>query len=380
MTSTPRCGALLAALLLVFVIRLGGASADDAYTATVTVDATSDSAAKARDIARIDGARRALNSIVEKLAGGPGKGKPLRLSDNQVTDLVASFEVANEKMSAVRYTADYTYHFKPNDIAKAMQSAGIPVADTNAPTAGPSQGQAPAPPPTAKLAVVLPIYQSGDTAMLWDDPNPWREAWSHRPAGNGGALMVPLGDVSDLAAIDADKARSGDAVALAAIAKKEGADDVLVMIGAQRSGDKPGLDVTVRRYRAGQLVDVHFDSIDAKSNEADIDLSRRAADAVAADLDNGWKNAKGGPGDQQGSLTVVAAISGLDDWIKLRDRLAKIPSVRKIDVKALSRQEATVEIQYVGGLDQLKASLGAAKLDLQGGDPTWRLARMGDNP
>src|SRR4029077_10771012 len=112
-------------------------------------------------------------SIVEKLAGGPGKGKPLKLSDNQVTDLVASFEVANEKMSAVRYTADYTYHFKPNDIAKAMQSAGIAAADTNAPTGSATQGQGavPARAATAKLAVVLPIYQSGDAAMLWDDPN-----------------------------------------------------------------------------------------------------------------------------------------------------------------------------------------------------------------
>jgi len=245
---------------------------------------------------------------------------------------------------------------------------------------GPSQGQTAAPALTAKLSVVLPIYQSGDAAMLWDDPNPWREAWSHRSGGTGVALMVPLGDVSDLAAIDADRARSGDSVALAGIAKKEGADDVLVMLAAPRAGDVPGLDVTVRRYRAGQLVDVHFDSIDAKPNEADIDLSRRAAEIIAADLDNGWKNAKGGPGDQQGSVTVVAAISGLDDWLKLRDRLGTIPSVRKVDVKALSRQEATIEIQYVGGLDQLKASLGAAKLDLQGGDPTWRLARTGDKP
>ena len=380
MTSVRRGGALLAVLLLFFVIKLPGAAADDAYTATVTVDATSDSVAKARDIARIDGARRALNSIVEKLAGGPGKGKPLKLSDNQVTDLVGSFEVADEKMSAVRYTADYTYHFKPNDVGKAMQSAGIALAPADASTGGPSQGQTAAPALTAKLSVVLPIYQSGDAAMLWDDPNPWREAWSHRSGGTGVALMVPLGDVSDLAAIDADRARSGDSVALAGIAKKEGADDVLVMLAAPRAGDVPGLDVTVRRYRAGQLVDVHFDSIDAKPNEADIDLSRRAAEIIAADLDNGWKNAKGGPGDQQGSVTVVAAISGLDDWLKLRDRLGTIPSVRKVDVKALSRQEATIEIQYVGGLDQLKASLGAAKLDLQGGDPTWRLARTGDKP
>ena len=379
-TSAQRGGALLAVLLLFFVVKLPGAAADDAYTATVTVDATSDSVAKARDIARIDGARRALNSVVEQLAGGPGKGKPLKLSDNQVTDLVASFEVANEKMSAVRYTADYTYHFKRNDVAKAMQSAGIALADANVSSGSPGQSQGPASAPTAKLSVELPVYLSGDGAMLWDDPNPWREAWSHRQTGTGGALIVPLGDVSDLAAIDAGRARSGDSVALAAIAKKEGADEVLVMSAAPRAGDKPGLDVTVSRYRGGQAVDVHSDSIDAKPNEADIDLCRRAADVIAADLDNGWKNAKGGPGDQQGSVTVVATISGLDDWIKLRDRLGTIPSVRKVDVKALSRQEATIEIQYVGGLDQLKANLGAAKLDLQGGDPTWRLARMGDKP
>jgi hypothetical protein len=59
----------------------------------------------------------------------------------------------------------------------------------------------------------------------------------------------------------------------------------------------------------------------------------------------------------------------------LRGQLAGLPQVRKIDVKSLSRQKATVEIFYVGGIDQLKASLAASKLDLVGGDPTWRLAR-----
>jgi hypothetical protein len=381
MISTPLRGRGLfaAALCLVLVVPPRPVAAQsDAYSATVTVDATSDNAAKARDMARIDGARKALNTVIANLAGGPDKVKPLKLSDNQVTDLVASFEVASEKMSAVRYTADYTYHFKPADVAKAMQSAGIAKSDAAAPAAsGPSSG----PIPGGKPVVVLPVYQDGDVAMLWDDPNPWREAWSQRPAGTSGAsLVVPLGDVSDLGAIDADKARTGDSAALAAIAKKEGADDVLVMIAAPRVGDKPGLDVTVRRYHAGQFVDVHFDNIDAKPNEPDSDLARRAADAIAADLDNGWKSAKGGPGDQQGSLVVVAPITSLDDWLKLRDRLVAVPSVRKIDVRSLSRQEATIEIQYVGGMDQLKASLGAAKLDLQGGDPIWRLARSADKP
>ncbi|HTQ34647.1 MAG TPA: DUF2066 domain-containing protein, partial [Stellaceae bacterium] len=349
-----RQGLFAIALLFVLVAPvLPAAAQDDAYTATVTVDATSDNVAKARDIARINGARQALQMVVSKLAGGPDKVKPLKLSDNQVTDLVASFEVANEKMSAVRYTADYTYHFRPADVTRAMQSAGMTVNDTGA-----SAGSSPNADTSGKPVVVLPVYQTGDTALLWDDPNPWREAWSQRTGGTGGTtLIVPLGDVSDLAAIDADKARTGDSTALAAIAKKEGAGDVLVMIAVPRTGDQPGFDVTVRRYRAGRFVDAHFDSVDAKPNESDTDLCRRAADVIAADLDSGWKNAKGGSADQQGSLIATAPITGLDDWLRLRDRLAAVPTVRKIDVKALSRQEATIEIQYLGTLDQLKANL-----------------------
>ena len=380
MTSTrPRRRGLAAvALLLLVVAPLDQARAQapaappkpaqqDPYTATVTVDATADNVAKARDMARLDGARRALAMVVQNLAGGSDKTKPLKLSDNDVTDMVASFEVANEKMSAVRYTADYTYHFKPADVAKAMQTAGIAFNNTGISAAS-----------GGKPIVVLPVYQDGGMAVLWDDPNPWRDAWAQRaPSTSGVPLVVPLGDVSDLAAVDADKARTGDATALAAMAKKEGADDVLVLVAVKRDGDKPGLDVTVRRYHLGQFVDVHFDSVDAKPGEADADLFKRTVDAIAADIDSGWKNAKGDLSGPVASLTVVAPISGLDDWIQLRDMLSAAPAVRKIDVKALSRQEATIEIQYVGTPDQLKANLASMKLDLEGGDPTWRLARSG---
>jgi hypothetical protein len=364
---------LLAVILLcAFAAPLRSAAADDdTYSATVTVDATSDTVAKARDIARADGARKALNAIVDRLSGGPGKGKPLKLSDTQITDLVASFEVASEKMTAVRYTADYTYHFRPAETAKALQAAGIAANNTTSPVPGTAATSG------GKPVLVLPVYQTGSKVMLWDDPNPWRQAWTQRSASTVGVnLMVPLGDAGDVSAIDADKARSGDSSALAAVAKLEGADDVLVMLAVRRAAnDKPGLDVTVRRYHGGQFVDVHGDAIDANPGEKEEDFFRRAADAIATDIDIGWKNAKDTLAGQQGSLIVAAPISSLDDWLKLRDRLSGLAPVRKIDLKSLSRQEATVEIQYVGTLDQLKTNLASVKLDLQGGDPTWRLAR-----
>jgi hypothetical protein len=372
-----RCIATLALLLVLVAAPQRAVRADDdPFSATVTVDATSDTVAKARDLARIDGQRRALTAVADRLAGGPGTAKLPKLSDTQITDLVASFEVANEKMSPVRYVADYTFHFRAAEVRKLLQTAGITITEPNA--AGDAGNN-----PTdtgVKAVVVLPVYQTSERATLWDEPNPWRQAWTQRAgagAGTGTRLVVPAGDAGDALAIDAEKARAGDAGALAAIARKNGADEVLVMLAAQRSGDPGGLDVTVKRYRLGQLVDTHADAVDANPGEAQPALFRRAADTIAGDISSGWKNVKEPGAGSQARLVATLQINGLDDWLKLRDRLAALPTVRKIDVKSLSRQEATIEIQYAGTIEQLKASLAGINLDLQGSDPNWRLARSG---
>ena len=383
-------GRLLAAAFLALLAVAGAArvaaAQDDPYSTTVTVDATSDNVAKARDLARIDGQRRALTAVIDRLAGGPGKAKTPKLSDNQITDMVTSFEVANEKMSAVRYVADYTYHFRADALTKALQTAGITIAAPNPASPGAVAADA-----GGKPIVVLPVYQSGARTVLWEDPNPWRQAWAERqpgsgPSGNGPSgnatarLLVPMGDIGDISAIDADKTRAGDSTAFTEIARKYAADEALLMVAVQRpTGDRAaGLDVTVRRYRLGQPGEVHADSIDANPGEAEGAFFGRAVAQIVIDIDNGWKSAKTPRVDQQGSIVAVLPISGLDDWIKLRDRLAAAPAVRKVEVRSLSRQEATIEIQYVGSLDQLKGSLADIKLALEGGDPTWRIARSGE--
>ncbi|HYM72553.1 MAG TPA: DUF2066 domain-containing protein [Stellaceae bacterium] len=373
---------LVAGVLMLLAVAAAArvaAAQDDPFSATVPVDATSDTVAKARDLARIDGQRRALSAIVDRLAGGPGKAKPPKLGDNQITDLVASFEVANEKMSAVRYMADYTFHFRPAELKKTLQAAGIAITEPGAGGTGVATADT-----GAKPIVVLPVYQNGASTVLWEDPNPWRQAWAERPAAGGAAkLMLPMGDVDDIGAIDADKARAGDSAALAAIAGKYKADEALLLLAVQRPAPDPsadklgGLDVMVRRYKLGQPADVHSDSIDPNPGESAEAFFARAAARIATDIDTGWKNVKEPPVDQQGSLVAVLPISGLDDWVKLRERVAAVPAVRKVEVKSLSRQEATIEIQYVGTLDQLKAGFAEIKLDLEGGDPIWRIARSG---
>src|SRR5271166_1942190 len=113
-------------LLAALAIRSGHAAAqdsDESYSATVKIDATADSAAAAREMARIDGQRRALAAVIERLSGSSETTKPPKLDDKAITDMVASFEVTNERMSAVHYVADYTFHFRPSKLRRLVRAS-----------------------------------------------------------------------------------------------------------------------------------------------------------------------------------------------------------------------------------------------------------------
>ncbi len=322
----------------------GHAQEADPFSATVKVDATADTVVKARDMARLDGQRRALAAVAEHLSGGAAgdvSTKLAKLDDKAITDLVASFAVANERMSAVRYLADYTFHFRRSEARRALRSAGITLAEA-----------------PAKPLVVLPVYQTEGETLLWEDPNPWRAAWEERtPAGAAPRLIVPLGDAADVTTVDADKAQAGDSTALAAIASRNGGDDAVVLLAAMRgSPNSPaGVDVMARRYHAGRLVATNVAPLAANPGESESDLLRRAVTAVAAEIESGWKKEPGPSYDQLGTLTAVLPITGLEDWMGARRRLATVPAIRKITLVALSRQEATIEIGYGGSIDALKA-------------------------
>jgi len=367
----------LSSLLLLFSVMMqtGLALAEDrseGFSATVRVDATADSAAAARELARVDGQRRALALVIDRLSGSTDSSKRPKLDDKTVTDMVESFEVANERMSAVHYLADYTFHFRPSKVRRLVRSADDAPTDANS-RPGIVEGD-------GKPLVVLPVYKDSAMTVLWDDPNAWREAWTRRSAASGvGRLTVPLGDANDLAIIDASRAEAGKPDALTAIAQRNGGDEAIVALATtRREGDQlVGLDLSTKRYRSGRLADAHSTTLDANPGESADDFLKRAADTVAAEIATASKKSPGLRSDQQASLAASVPIGSIGEWVRVRDRLASVPAIRKVDLLSLNRHEAKIQIKYVGGSDQLKSSLAGVDLGLDGADPVWRLQLSG---
>ena len=140
-------------LLLGVMLRTGPALAEEqseGFSVTVKVDATADSVAAARERARVDGQRRALVLVIDRLSGSTDSAKLPKLDDNTITDMVESFEVANERMSAVRYLADYTFHFRLAKVRRLVHTADSAPAEANTRPAVDEAG--------VKPVIVLPVY------------------------------------------------------------------------------------------------------------------------------------------------------------------------------------------------------------------------------
>ena len=362
-------------LLIGVMLRTGPLLAEEqreGFSATVKVDATADSVAAARELARIDGQRRALALVIDRLSGSTESAKLPKLDDRTVTDMVESFEVANERMSAVRYLADYTFHFRPSKVRRLVHSADSAPAEANSTPAVDEGG--------SKPVIVLPVYKDSARTVLWDDPNAWRQAWGQQSAGPGlSHLTVPLGDASDLAIIDSDRAEAGSPDALTAIAQRNGGDEAIVALAtARREGDKlVGLDLSIKRYRSGHLSDTRESTLEADPGEGADDFLKRAVDTIARQIASSSKKSPGPSSDQQVSLGAIVPIGSISEWVRVRDRLASVPAIRKVDLLSLNRHEAKIQIKYVGSSEQLRSSLAEVDLGVDGTDPIWRLQLSG---
>ncbi|MCH8835833.1 MAG: DUF2066 domain-containing protein, partial [Proteobacteria bacterium] len=153
----------------------------------VDVDVTAETAAAARGEALVDGERRAFRRLLERLTLLADRDRLPEFSRDEITAYVKDFSIAEEKASAVRYLATLNFRFKAEDVRRLLIDYALPFAET-----------------ASKPLLVLPVYQAAGALLLWDDPNPWRDAWAARPTVDGLVpLMLPLGDLSDIAAIGA---------------------------------------------------------------------------------------------------------------------------------------------------------------------------------
>ena len=360
---------------LVLLLACGAARADSVFTvAYVPIDAEAASAAEARELAIAAGQRAALDTLLRRLTVvGTDLPPP---PDNIIATMVAGFAIDRELVSTTRYRASLTVDFDPTEVRRLLRVSGVPYAET-----------------VSKPVLVVAVQRDPGGNFLWEDGNGWRRAWEERPPHGGLVpILLPLGDVIDLATVDAAQALASDADALTALAALYGTTEIAVAVAGlsgsaavakpsapaaeSDNGDAPvagrALTLSLRRIAVDGSRAIQKTLI-GREGESERALLRRGTDRIVTLLEDDWKAANLIRYDEQRVLRTRVPIASLGEWVSIQRRLAALGMVASIDIDSLSLREGHLTLHYHGTEDQLRLALGQDDLDLAPEEDGWWL-------
>jgi len=357
--------------LLAFLTLTVGAKADDFYLVRgISVDKTAPSATEARQQAVAEGQRRAFGALYRKLTLKNYYPDMPDVTDDQLTGMITGFQVSNEKTSAGRYIADLSFEFRREQVLPILEANSIPYSES-----------------VSKPIIVLPIFEEKGSKNLWEEPNPWRDAWLDVFEGGDGPegsqqrqddwaqqklmpVVIPSGTLDDLKTISVDQAINMDRDAISALQEAYGAGATLVAYASlQNNNDVRRLDISYQRsdFLTPAVVETFT------GGDSDRDIYRAAIFDVVQNLQEGWKDQNILDRSIQNRLAITSKINGLEDWIKIKTKAETIPAVEQIIVREMSVEGVFWEISFVGDLIQLKTALAQRDLQLQNEEGYWTL-------
>lgn len=318
----------------------------------VAVDASAADAVAARELAIAEGQAQAMETLLKRLVPSDQAARVRRPSPAVAADAVQSVEIAEEQIGTTRYRARLTVSFAADAVEAELARQGL-------------SGSI-----AAGRVLVLPVLRRGNDVDLWEVENPWREAWlaeAERPGAP--ELVVPLGDLQDVAALSAEGAVALDPAGLRRLASRYDAAEVVVAI-AEPTGDPAlGVPVVVRAVGgSGALADRRLTGPGAADPVLALAAAATAARRALA------APAPSGPTER---LEVTVPLADLGTWVQIRRRLGAIGEIREVALREYARREAKVRLGYAGDLVAVQGRLAENGLSLVQENGGWRLLRSG---
>lgn len=333
------------ALLLAFAVTFAlPAAAADVFTVRgIHVDKTAESATAARTAAQAEGQRLALTAMMKKLTLPEDWASLPAVDDATAQRAVRGFQVASEKTSSTRYIAEMIVSFQPEAVRRLLRGAGIPFGETQ-----------------ARPAVLLAVLNRDGGKLLWDDVNPWRDAWAAlEPADELAPLILPLGDIMEINTVSAEQASAGDEAALEALAANYGTGEVVV---AEAAFNGETLSVTVKRI--GGTPAEPLTGTYGKDGRDEAETMKAAAADMLSALAVAWKRQIIVRDGRLSTLTAQADFANLGEWEAIRKGLTSTPLVQGMEVAGISSRGAEIRISHKGTTDMLALSLAQQNVTL----------------
>ena len=247
-----------------------------------------------------------------------------------VSSLVTSYSIENEKFNKERYSALITVNYDIEKIDMLLRKKKLKYFAGNGPK-----------------ILVLPLMSFNDQLILWDDPNPWFEAWIERPIdGNLTEFIIPEGDVNDLITISAEDTRELNFSKIRNIALKYNVKKVMVpFLTIVKKDKKYYLSLRCFDGLSKEILNIE---ITKETNESNFAIALfETLNSFTSFYDDYWVADNIKKIESQVLVEVNIMYDSFRDWTYIKKTINNSKNVKSFKVLSLSTNESFSEIKLI---------------------------------
>jgi hypothetical protein len=188
-------------------------------------------------------------------------------------------------------------------------------------------------------------------------------------------VVVPTGDLTDAQTISPEQAIAGNPEAMQTLGARWRTSDVLVVVAGLSANGKT-LDVSLIASPGAPKPSDSL-SYQLAEGESAEQLMARAVRDIDRGIDTVFKQPNLLSFDRAATLSTLVPLTSMEDWLAVRDRLGRVPQVRRWELVSLSKAEAALVLHTVGEQEQLNAALANVGLRLDLGEGYWIMRPVG---
>lgn len=257
-----------------------------------------------------------------------------RVTFDEIRSMILSLEIESEKSSTTRYLANVTVSFDSAAFESLLSGANIAFLEFS---------------PLSSL--VLPLYFDSGGWVLWQEPNPWWNAWSDLNANLlAVSYLLPLGDLEDRLTLPILRLVKGEDKLLAQIAVRYGVDEILLtraVPDAERAGEAQISALVYRLLPASGEV-TKLRSFDFRATNL-----KQAAANIADHIEQDWKHRNIREWDKPATFRLRASFNDIREWSRMQRSLESASYLNLLQVEAIDIRGAWLRLGFNGNEEML---------------------------
>ncbi len=351
---------LLLSIFIFLLISFNAKSVENNYVVNdISIDIKEKDLRKARNIAINNAYRIGFQRLLFWITTKNAKEISVILDNINLKSYVTGYSIGSEKLSTFRYRADISVNYEKESINKLLNESNISFFNKRGPK-----------------TLILPVLKWGNRITLWDDPNPWFDAWLNIPIdSNFTPIITPYGEVEDLILISASEAILGNKERLKLIANRYKVDEVMILIAKITNTSEGKLALEINGYRGLNKEKLFFPVFVSKKNEKIEAFLLRAAEQIGQINDDLWVNKNLEKILNEVRVKLRIYFSSLDEWNNIKKNIIKTKMIKNYMITNLASKNASVQITVAyGDENDLMMSFAKEGFYLNTQNQIWELS------